>query len=482
MADVVELKVTPNMTLTKGAAQHFTFADRAMPDSAVWQKLVLAHTTGRCLVIGAAGSNLLAALADVTTELTVLAWSVPDAARIGEQQPQARVLVGDVAAAVDLVDEFDTVICADLAAVLSLESPSRSWRELFDDVRALVADNGRLLLAVENDLGPHRLSSSHNPRSESSNEDWAPLATWDRSRPRTVAQVQDLGAAAVWSLAPDWPGTRLAWLAASGPAADVVPALALRTALWPLGGSDPSWLARSLAMAGRLDDAAASWLLVFGTAGDLPEVLTDEDTPLLAAQAQGDSLLGAFADACAAADLPAIRTLLSRWAEGVRAHPEAAVDLGAWLVADQDVVPIVGGRAAHTTAWSGLVSLVHAIRGRSWRHPWPAPTSDADLLAILGAMAALGEEPPAAALEELEAGPPARPDHFAHLDRQQLVAAIDRNNETIRTLRSRVSWTEKQLEQAKAQAAGLPAPVLRARRYAGRAKRFARRAAARLVR
>ncbi|MCA1782634.1 MAG: hypothetical protein ABR500_10860 [Dermatophilaceae bacterium] len=95
------------------------------------------------------------------------------------------------------------------------------------------------------------------------------------------------------------------------------------------------------------------------------------------------------------------------------------------------------------------MNLIVTLRGRSWRHPWPSTISDVELLAVLGAMARMGEPPPRA-IAALSVGVPASGDPFAHLDRQQLVAAIDRNNETIRTLRSRLAWTERQYATYKA--------------------------------
>jgi len=439
MVEVRELRTRRNMVLRRGAAQHWSFGDSAMPRSAVWERLVMAYARGRCLIVGPVADSLLERISAAGIEVSVLTWAIPDAYRIAERLPQSTVFCGDVSDLPHDLGDFDTVVCTDLAAVVSLEATAESWRSVFDTVRARVAQDGRLLLCVENDLAPHRLAASHNPRSANADSDWAPLSTWDSTRPRSVEQVRSLGPDGVWALAPGWPDVRVAWRAGAG--GDAAEALALGAAMWPLRGPDPAWLFRSLTMAGRLDDAGAGWLCVFGPDVDLPDLLVEDGTP--PTDASGRPLLGLIADACAAHDVPAIRDLLAGWRAAVGAHPRAGADLAAWLVDGARHRPLLEGEGQDHDPWSALVGLTLALRGRSWRHPWPATTSDADLLAILGAMAGLGE-PPQDALATLGAGLPTSKDHFAHLDRQQLVAAIDRNNEMIRTLRSRVAWTERQ--------------------------------------
>lgn len=475
MTEIKELAYPENVTLLPGAAQHWSDLERyPAAASGVARRLLdsLDAAGKRVVVVGPHAPEAVVALAEAADELVVVVRSIPDAAELGEAAPSAKVFCGDVAR-LD-AGTFDLVVALDdLARVLSLESDVRPWAEVFEAVAALRSPGGVLALGIENDLGMHRLTGAHSPSTVSSNADWAVNATWDASRPRTSAAVARLadGDHQEWSVFPSWEHQEvLATVGLSGALAAIRDALAYGCALEPFVGSDPTFVLRGAEYAGRMDDLAAGWFLLLGTTAT-PTVLTCDAqiTDAGSVPEAARSLAGALIEDCAAHDLPAIRAKLTGWAgAGGGRLTDVLIEHGSYhrlpvstpSLPDSPAEPVEGSAPTQDSPpepveepkpWACLADFVNILRGRGLRHPWPSALDDLALLRAVGAMAGL-DDPGDDELNTL-LGLRAKPSEaYANLDRQGLIALLDRQGDELRALRSREHWTELQFVSHKLRA------------------------------
>lgn len=457
MVEILALDYPANVVLLPGATQHWRDLTQApVAQTSIISALVDPHIAdgASVLVVGAHDVEWLRRLA-ARTELTVLVRCIPDASDIATALSGVTVYCGDPASLPETVAGFDVVVAAtDLGRVLPLESEARPWASLYTDVTSRARQGGVTVVGIENDLGMHRLNGPANPRSRSWDRDWAPMATWDASRPRTSAQVAALADGPIWVLYPEWEKVTAAHTGELTPEATVSrDAAVLDAAVLPLFGPDPAWYVQAAAAAGHTADWAAGWLLVAGAVKGSPTILRETRAHTVgevsaAPNATARSLLGALSDALAAQNLTTIRDLLQGWGRWVHAT-NAPASFGTTLVDAEGNYSTFGGREdVGPTTWQALGELVAIIRGRGWRVPWPSPTSDEEMLSLLGAMAKLGELGPdelSAAIVEI----PQDPDALRRLDRQELVALVGRNNEQLHALRSRLRWNELQFVSTK---------------------------------
>lgn len=463
MTEIKELAYPENVTLLPGAAQHWSDLEHypAAASGAPRRLLDSLDASGkRVVVVGPHAPEAVVALAEAADELVVVVRSIPDAAELGEAAPSAKVYCGDVAR-LD-AGTFDLVVALDdLARVLSLESDVRPWGEVFEAVAALRSPGGVLALGIENDLGIHRLTGAHSPYTVSANTDWAVNATWDASRPRTSAAVARLadGDHQEWSAFPSWAHQEvLATVGLSGALAVIRDALAYGCALEPFVGSDPTFVLRGAEYAGRMDDLAAGWFLLLGTTVT-PAVLTADGqiTDAGSVPEAARSLAGALIEDCAAHDLPAIRAKLTGWARagggpltGVLVESDSyyRLPVSGPTLHDSAPEPVDG---SEPKPWACLADFVNILRGRGLRHPWPSALDDLALLRAVGAMAGL-DDPGDDELNTLLGLRPKPSVAYANLDRQGLIALLDRQGDELRALRSREHWTELQFVSHKLRA------------------------------
>ncbi len=481
MVEILPLEYPDNVTLLPGATQHWPdLTEGPVQTTSVLREIIDPQIPdgASVLVVGAHEVDWLITLAS-RAAVTVVTRGIADAATIGRALPKVSVYCGDPVRLPDEVTGFDAVIAAtDLARVLPLESDIRPWRAVYDDVAARLRPGGTLVVGIENDLGLHRLNSPANPRSRNWNQDWAPLATWDATRPRTTDQVAALADAAVWTVYPQWQRVTVAHTGELSATEKISrDAAVLDAAVWPLFGPDPVWYLQSSAAADRTGDFAAGWLLISGDAQPaqvLRAASTAECVDVPAAPSDDyRGLLGSLADAMSAEDLVEIRRLVRAWAEWVR-ETNAPAALGTALVSFEGECASIAVRAeVGPTPWQALAELVSIAWGRGWRVPWPSPTTPSEMVSLLGAMAKLGELP-ADQLAALHIEAPADPEAVRRMDRQELAALIARNNERIAALDSRARWTELQYVSNKA--------AKKARAVGGRGMRFAKRGAKKALR
>lgn len=480
MADIVELTFPDNVELVAGATQNW--ADLAQPAAAapVLRRLVADHLgdARTCLVVGPHDPGLLRDLAG-RVELTAAVRAIVDAAAIGSAHPGVRVRCGHLPDALAGLGTFDLVIALDdVTRAQSLEAEPAPWADLAGALAATVAPGGTLLLAVENDLGVHRLARAENPATRDGDADWAPLATWDASRPRTRRQLEaalaDLGVGAtVWDAHATF--RRPAALATGVAAAPALERLLPALATLPGGDAEgvaPFFTVRSLTLAGRLAEHCAGWVVVAGGDGPAvgPCVLTataageavrwSASGPAEVTETRGDrtrrvaladpawTLLGRVIEACTASDLPALRGLLTSWRawladqerDGVL--PAAAADARFGnLLPGRHWAALLPGPAAErveVAAWTALADAFDTLRAQGVRLPWPANMHPRTMLETFGAMAGL--EPPADLAPYLH---PVDGEALALLSRPQLIATVRRQERQLADVWDRWTWDEQ---------------------------------------
>lgn len=511
MARIVELTHSENVTLVPGAVQNWVDLDRPGARSRLLHDFVrraLERPVDRCLVVGPYDLVGLHQLAEQVGQLVVVVRSIPDAARIGAELPQATVLCGTLEAACAGHAPYDLVVALDdVTRVLSLEADQHvSWRQLALTLLTLAADEGAVLLGIENELGLHRVAETLDPRMADDDANWCPLATWDGTRPRTTSAVERLLAGtgrtgAVHQVFPTWSAPTVAATAME----QAPPALrALLTALAgrpeTAGVQVPGVLhRRALALADTFPDACAGWVLVLGESPPGPRLLqstkkgiacwtgTDTDRVRRCAPGEPDwetavppygaTLLVDLVEAFVDSDTPRLRRLLPAWrtrldslaVDGIL--PAAYADARfANLLAGDDAdaalrasgaVPLMPADAPapmDEVVWSALGDLLVTVRASGLRHPWPSSMHPRTVFETLVAMS--GAEPPqdSSSWFSFEEAP------VPELQtRQELLAVVERQREELRGAWSRFHWDETDYLAHKAS------------RFTARAARFVRR-------
>ncbi len=470
MAKVIKLEYPENVTLLTGSMQHWKDAVASARED--WAQILAPEVQGKTLVIGMPPAATLTAIGQRAESLHLLVRSIPDAAALGNAHPDATVWCGDPAALRQEAVGFDTVICIiDASVVLPLESEPRDWQTVQADVSALALPDAAVITWIENDLGVHRITQSHNPRAERYNKDWAVMATWDDTRPRSLPQVRSLFPDARLYLT--WPSDRH-WKVVANPDSidDALHAtLATHCTAAPMLGPDPTYIIAAAARAGRLHDFASGWLVVQRSRSSTPApaawLTVEKVTVPVGPQPKGLSALTAFAELAASEDLSSLRRFIGDWSASFQPdeHDNLTHDPAFSLnVASQGpdgewrFSPIVARTCNKDSKWEALGALVWLIRVRGWRTPWPATYADARILNHLGIMAGM-HTVPVRRTASLIPPIPGTADPFSKLDKQSLAAAVCRNNETIRTLRSQVHDLEGRLKQAQAgQVTDVPEP------------------------
>jgi len=497
MAEIVGLDYPANVTLIEGATQFWSDVPKNRLD-VDWSDVLLPHIEGRTLVIGWLPSATLAAIVDKAAQTHVLTRGIPDATKVANTHPDLSVWCGDPRALAVHTEPFDSVLClTDASIVLPLESEDSSWEDVTRDIEALAGKDGAVVIWIENDLGIHRLTASHNPRAERSTKDWGVMRTWDETRPRSLEQVRAVCPDAdVWLT---WPSESDWTLLTSTTHVDAAlhAALAFHTAATPLRGPDPAYILSAAAEADRLTDFASGWLVV-----NKPLLEAKEVSALLARRGQivpftsglsfeGRLALSVFAELAATEDMGLIRRFIAAWSSAFPEDTNEAVTkdpaLGLTMVSGSDAEgwqfrSLLEAQVSHNSRWVALGELVGHVQSRAWRAPWPATFTSARILNHLGVMAGLRPITPAQAKQLIPQ--PTLADPFSGMDKQGLVAAVDRNNEAISALRSKLALAELDLQNARARAvpAQFVAPVRALASVRRRANNLARRLSSRLSR
>jgi hypothetical protein len=337
-----------------------------------------------------------------------------------------------------------------LGRVGSAEDPELPWGEAFEQLLAVLRPGGTLLLGMENFLGLHRLVAMPPAPSDS---DWTPVAAYDETRPAGLAAVQARLAAAGLTISRTYaafpsPVTPTALLStdllADERARGYVEAV-LDSACAPLDDvlTDPRRLAINAARHNAAADLAPGWIFVAHrdrTAGAGPEALLP--TGPARAIPDGPTLESLLLSAALKRDLPTVRSLLTAWQSGATAGVPASQLI---VTADGSQVALAPTgtpqATTHTlpptgTPQAALHAFAVTVLSGGFAHPWPAPTSAADLTLALAAMAGVELDPAAIPVESPR---PSMQDLIADRDRltRELAEARARDEFQERTIADR---------------------------------------------
>lgn len=426
------------------------------------------------LIAGPHEDTLIDALA-ARTSVTCLVRSQPEAIALNARGLD--VLCGTLAKLTD-ADRWDVVVALDgLDRLCSVEGPQFDWAESLQAVKRALRPGGTLLLAVENELGVHRLVDPTTATSAQTDGAWRPLGEYDTTKPGNPTRLA--GKLSAEGLAVDWLGA--AWptpqaptmIATPGALRDGPDALAAAAAAAVGAGyadrsvlSDPRRLAAAAVRAGLGPEFAASWLIVAHVAPrpaaalNLPPVLIGDGPVIEVAPGpdggwlrrvvredpsrdvsgltgplpEGRQLEEMLLGACLRHDLPLVRRLLTGWiaalpevtADNVVVHHDAYAKLDPSVPARPDVLR----RFARTLLDGG------------YAHPWPAATDPQTLTAILHGAAGLPDDDPSVPRGDDPPLPDSRREHEEQLRalRRQLADAA-----------SRSQWYERELDKRDAE-------------------------------
>jgi hypothetical protein len=375
----------------------------------------------RVLIAGPHDDALIDALA-ARFPVTCLVRSQPEAIALDARG--LRVLCGSLAKLTG-DDQYDVVVALDgLGRLCSVEGPQLDWAECLRALHHALRPGGTLLLAVENELGLHRLVDLGSATAARTDSDWCPLGEFGSTpgnADRLAAHLTTEGLTVGW-LGAAWPVPEAPTLIATAEAlrdgpAGVLSALTASAAARAYAGkevlSDPRRLAAAAVRDGLGLELAAAWLVVAhrepgpAAAPDLPPVLIGDgpvvelkpgddgpwtrrvlrevpgrdvsglNGPLPAGRLLEELLLAA----CLRHDLPIVRRLLTGWAA---AQPGAAADN---VVVDQDTYAILDPSVPPPT--DVIRRFAQTLLGGGYAHPWPAATDLSTLTAILHGAAGL---------------------------------------------------------------------------------------------
>lgn len=495
MKDLAAITEPPEIRLLRGAMQNWSdFGLGSVADSLVVRRLLLERSRAEqsFLLAGAHVLDLVAGLAQEQSQLTVLTRSIPDATSIAEAvagEGPVEVLCGSLTDLVEQERTFDLVVALDdFTRLVSIEDWSSTWEMVLAHLSSLVAEGGRLLVGVENELGLHHLHSPRSRKADNTDADWDVLAAHDDSRPRSEAQLvarvvaEGLAVNRIYSVFPSWLN---ASLVVSGQLDDhasrLLGLLSMRSPHLRRGWADPSRIVRAANAAGYLRVLASGWLVdaargITVDSSDRPLIVEETSIGavsyssaasgvLIRQSAEGRATIrvpaGAtllselFIDACASHRLPDIRALLNDYAAWVSRN-EARGCLPRYMSlagfenvvrAEEEFLVLTPGTtsvAGTDRLWATLGELAAMLRDRGVRHPWPAFTSDKQLVLILAAMTGLpveGDLDPSLI--------PPRPLELpaASLDPAGLLASVQRLEESNAALRSRSEWFQRRLDE-----------------------------------
>lgn len=424
--------------------------DRPAAGSALLVDLTDRLPTGASvLVAGPHTDELIDALA-ARTEVTCLVRSQPAAIALDARGLSVRC--GSLAE-LPTTEQYDVVVALDgLDRLCSVEGPQYDWSESLQALARVVRPGGTLLLAVENDLGVHRLVDPVTPTSAQTDSAWLALGEFD-TKPGTPAALAER--LATQGLAVDWLGA--AWPLPGAPTVLATPGAltdgpvdALAAAVAGAVGraytdrsvlNDPRRLAATAVRSGLGAELAPAWIVAAhrapATALRLPpvrlgdvELTTDPDgrwvrsdgVPLPVGRLLEELLLGA----CLRHDLPMVRRLLTGW---LAAAPTATADN---VVLHHETYAVLDPTAGPQP--DVLRRFARTLLDGGYAHPWPAATEVGTLTAILHGAAGRTDTVPDQPTGDDP--PPLNPREQLLALRRQLADAA-----------SRAEWYERELDK-----------------------------------
>jgi len=398
----------------------------------------------RVLVAGPHDADLIDAVAARTTALTCVLRGLPDAVALARRHPDATVYGGDLER-IPATASYDVVIAlAALDPLTPAGATAPTWDALLDSLIARLAPGGTLLLTHPNPLGLHTIACSHpcppggrpaavvaperaegallpEPRAFMDDAQWPrPVGVRPLTAEALRAALHERGSATVHLYAgypePYRPGVLLDLAAADRPEHAALAGTPTTRQVFEAGLGvrlAPAWVAvasfglaaavptpavpsASPPVTGLVGDGAGRWCVVceVGSAGRRPVVagepmrdgLLSRDPAAVGSVTGGRTLEEALLEACAAADLVAVRGLIAAWApdsvfatlDNVRADGGRLLD-PSWAWGAEVAPEVVVAR--------GIRRFVTRLLEAGGRHPWPRGYDAERICRVLHAMA-----------------------------------------------------------------------------------------------
>ncbi|SNY52813.1 hypothetical protein [Paractinoplanes atraurantiacus] len=436
------------MTVILLGGEMLNWSDSAPASTA---SLPLAKTiVGRTLVAGPHPQELISALPP--DQVTVLLRGQTDAEKVAALG--VRVWCGSLEKA-EAAPAFDTIVALDgLDRLCSVEAETLDgWDERLAHLLSMLRPGGRLLLAVENLFGLHRLLSLPSPPTD---DEWLVPDDRDPRRPASLAALRDRLAAAGLSTEREYAAYGDALLSRTSLAdRDVAGFLSATLAGFTIQPSpidsatlaDPAALAVRALRHGLAADLAPSWIVIADRDSGgpaTPDAVVDGQALSAAEMPRGRTLEDLLFAAAQRRDLPTMRELLTRWQKS----PAAGVPAAQVVVApahDLSRAPAADGLTPLAPAGEPLVALrlfaAAAIQG-DIAHLWPAPAEEAELTVLIAAMTGREVEP---------ADIPALPARRTPESVRDLTADRDRLTRELAEARARHAFYEQQIRSRDAE-------------------------------
>ncbi|MEV4703759.1 hypothetical protein [Actinoplanes sp. NPDC049316] len=405
----------------------------------------------RVLVAGPHDPSLLTVLPP-DAEVTCLVRAESDADALNRRV--ATVLCGSLSKLTE-TDHYDVVIALDgVDRLCSVEGPQYDWAEALQALRRVLRPGGALLLAVENELGVHRLVDRTAVTFAHTDADWRPVGEYG-TKPGSPARLRQHlaadGLTVAW-LAAAWPLPSAPGLIVDEPTLRDGPAGALAAAASAVTGaayadrpvlSDPRRLAATAIRGGLGPEFAPAWVVL---AFRGPPARVTPPAAVLGAgpmppMPPGRLLEELLIGACLRHDLPALRCLLSAW---VAEQPAAAADN---VLVDGDTFAVFDAARPLVEPAVAIRRFAETLLAGGYDQPWPAARDTAALTAVL--LAAAGLSPAADVPELLPPAPDWLREHEERVRRleEQLADAGER----IRHVESELVKRDGELRRAQLQ-------------------------------
>ena len=347
----------------------------------------------RVLIAGPHDPALFGAL-PADAEVTWLLRTEPDPGALSGRA--VTVLCGSLAKLTD-TDHYDVVIALDgVERLCSVEGPQYDWAEALQALRRVLRPGGALLLAVENELGVHRLVDRTAVTFAHTDADWRPVGEYG-TKPGTPARLRqhltEESLTVSW-LATAWPLPSAPTLVVDEPTLRDGPAGALAAAASAAVGtayaarpvlSDPRRLAATAIRGGLGPELAPAWVVLAfrGPAAPVTApavVLGDGPMPEVP---PGRLLEELLIGACLRHDLPALRSLLAGW---VAEQPAATADN---VLVDGDTYAVFDPARPAVDPATAIRRFAETLLAGGYDQPWPAAGDTASLTTVLLAAAGL---------------------------------------------------------------------------------------------
>ncbi|MBW9209513.1 hypothetical protein KV100_07580 [Mumia sp. zg.B21] len=363
------------------------------------------------LVAGPHALDVLGAVQSLASRTTIVVRGQRDALTIARAMPEVTVWCGDLER-IDLErlrggKPFSAVVAlGDVSVLGSYDLEPRSW-QTYADLLHRLAPAGTLAVGVTNALAATEAASLTPRALDDSDAAWSPAEAQDASRPRSPRQAREAFSAGdtpvtLWSVFPtaDHPTIAFASTDDTAPTSGTLASSLLYRETAEAPGryaSDPAWLVRTAVAARTVTMSAAAWLVVRAPADPATEMTlvvgnngVAEQIPPATAREPAATLEELMLEACLAQDVPALRTLVSRYAEEVAGGGDDQRPSNIAVTTSGSFRPLTYRPRRETEGdpfLDGLYDVARRLFVLGWRNPFPLANGPAENAALMAGYA-----------------------------------------------------------------------------------------------